>query len=207
MIEYLLKMKKRVFLIPGAKGAVPFMHSFKQTCGENIDCAIIDSLPTEKSAKKRYPDWRREMNIYVNDGIRKGMLDFSRDKFITHSLANSLFPKWMLENGVNIDTFVAVAPCYPGMLRWNKNKIPYEIYLRYLGFTLTDDQLAQAGERIREKHLVYSNDDHRACQKKQERFGEIIGAKPHFVPNCGHFGSTSGVNKIDILEPIIIGKC
>jgi hypothetical protein len=56
---------------------------------------------------------------------------------------------------------------------------------------------------MKNRYAIYSNDDHMNPQERLELYADRFKAERVFIPNAGHFGTTSGVKEIPEIFNIV----
>ena len=72
-----------------------------------------------------------------------------------------------------------------------------------LPFIPTDFEIESFKKLNNNLYNIYSNNDHIYSLEQLERYTQKLNATPMFLPNKGHFGSSSGVKEIPEIIDII----
>ena len=131
-----------------------------------------------------------------NEVIDKVVQNVDEDTcFLCHSLGCLYVIKYLFRKHANCNAVIVVAG---GIL----NR-PIEEFAFLSDFMPTEEELEHFKTHTQKVYDITSNNDHIFTQEELDLYVTKTNAQKIFIPNCGHFGRSSGVKDIPQIETIL----
>jgi len=117
--------------------------------------------------------------------------------YLCHSLGCNFIIKYLFHKKLKADTIIAVAGGY-----FNESQV-WPGFSPIKDFIPTEEELDYFRKNTKAVYLIYSNNDHIYTQSYFDAYMEKTGAKGVFVKDQGHFGRSSKVKDIPIIETLL----
>lgn len=182
---------KKAFILHGMSGSVDssFGIKLKEDLTKLGYTIVQPSFSTGKNITLK--SWMEEME--------KLAAEIDKDSiFICHSLACLMIIKFFAKNKISNKLIVAVAG---GLCKESEVFKGFEHLIPFIPNCNELDLFAKLENTV---YNIYSDNDHIYNLAQLERYTKATSATPIFLPNKGHFGSSSGVTEIPEIVDIIL---
>lgn len=183
-------MVKNVLLIHGFNGIPKIFDYFKEELEKKGYNVILPDFPVrEEITVDRYFKIFDEYREFFNDNLI----------VIAHSIGNPMFIKYISKNDYKIGKYISLAGFSKEYYNEGKDILNEKVRLTIL----TDEEKEDAIKLIKERHSIYSDNDHLVPFDVLESYCIDIDSKPMLIKNIGHMGKKSGLEKLpEVLDLI-----
>jgi len=182
-----------VLLLHGFNGPPPLFKWIKEEVEKLGYHLIMPILPIQDNV--RYDAWKKEF-----ESIRKDLGD--ELIVIAHSIGNSFIIKYQNEFNFDIILYIALAgfsDIFVTEGRDNLNKAVKDMIP-------SKEEINNFKNSIKNKHCIYSIDDHLIPLEILKKHVENIKGQEHILQGVGHMGNRSKLDKLPEIMKIIEEK-
>ena len=185
-----MKKSEKVFILHGMSGSVD--SSFGIKLKENLIKMGYKIVQPNFTTGKDITllSWYNTL-----DGVKD--IIGEDDIFVCHSLSCLLIIKYCVLNHISNKLIISVAG---GLCKESEVFKGFEHLIPFIPTNTEIEKFKQLNNKV---YNVFSNNDHIYNLVQLERYTEATSATPIFLPNKGHFGSSSGVKEIPEIIDII----
>lgn len=181
---------KNVLLIHGFNGIPKIFNYFKRELESKGYNVILPNFPV-----------REEITV---EGYFK-VFDEYKDLFnsdlivIAHSIGNPMLIKYISANGYTVGQYISLAGFSKAYYHEDKEVLNEKVKLT----VLSDKEINDANELIKDKYSIYSKDDHVVPYDLLVSFSNEINSKATSIDGIGHMGNKSGLEELPEVIDII----
>ena len=181
---------KKVLLLHGYNGIPPIFNWLKEELEKNKYTVIMPSLPTRENV--RYNIWNKEFEKIKQDLNEEIIV-------IAHSIGNAFIIKYLKENNLNINLYISIAGLSDIFTTEGREDLDKAVK----NLTPLQEEIDNFKNNVKKKYCIYSDNDHILSFEILKKHANNINGKHYMIPNMGHMGKKSGIEKIpEILEII-----
>ena len=187
------KIMKNVILIHGFNG-IPKLYEWLKSELETRGIEVI--LPSFPSGENTtYENWAKVLDEYTSS--------ISDDSLVVcHSVGNEFIIKYLAKNHQEVNTYIGLA----GFAEVFKSEGRDVLNAVVEEFLVSDEEKQLFIKLSKARYAIYSDDDHIVPFEVLAAFPEEINAKPILIPNIGHMGHKSGLEKLPALLDLILAQ-
>ena len=184
---------KNVILIHGFNGIPKIYEWLKgELEAKNIE-VVLPSFPSQENTT--YKNW--------SEVLDKDISKIHSDSIVVcHSVGNEFIIKYLVENNSPIDTYIGLAGFAEKFHVRGKDILNSVVE----NFLVSSEEKQKFISLTKNRYAIYSDDDHIVPFEVLAAFPEEINAKPILIPNIGHMGHKSGLEKLPELLDLILAQ-
>ena len=187
------KNMRNVILIHGFNG-IPKLYEWLKSELETRGVEVI--LPSFPSGENTtYENWAKVLDEYTSS--------ISDDSIVVcHSVGNEFIIKYLAKNHQEVNTYIGLAGFAEKFHVKGKDILNSVVE----NFLVSSEEKQKFISLTKNRYAIYSDDDHIVPFEVLAAFPKEIDAKPILIPNIGHMGHRSGLEKLPELLDLILAQ-
>ncbi len=181
---------KKILLLHGYNGIPQIFHWIKEELEKMQYVVIMPNLPPREGL--RYSIWKEEMGKLGNQ--LQGELIV-----VAHSAGNPFIIKYLQEHNLDIELYIGLA----GFSNIYKVEGREDLYEAVKSVAPTQEELENFKQKVEKRYCIYSDNDHIVPFEILQKHVENIAGIGQMIPNIGHMGRKSNLQKIPEVIAII----
>ncbi len=180
---------KTALLIHGYNGTPKIFQYFQNKLEKMNYQVVMPSLPTQQSISfDRWESELRKLKIPANISI-----------LIAHSVGNEFMIRYCAKHNTEVELYVGLAGFVESFTHDNRDDLNKVI----AKMQCSEQDINKFKELAAIRYAIYSNNDHIVPYDILQNFPKKILAKSVMIPNIGHMGKKSGLEKLPNVIDII----
>ncbi len=143
---------------------------------------LVPQMPCGE--EQNYHNWSKVLNSYIH-------LINNHTSFICHSLSPAFIINYLIENSINVNKLIFVAPFY--------QKLGNEEFDKVNSSFILNKDISSVKELSNSITCFISDTDPYVPNSASQNFANAIGANVIMVKNAGHFNAEAGYTKFELL--------
>lgn len=181
---------KKVLLLHGYNGIPQIFYWLKQELEKMQYMVIMPNLPPREGV--RYSIWKKEMDQLGNE--LEGELIV-----VAHSAGNPFIIRYLQKHNLDIKLYIGLA----GFSDVYKMEGREDLYEAVKSVAPTQEELENFKQKVKKRYCIFSDNDHIVPFEILQKHVENIAGIGQMIPNIGHMGRKSNLQKIPEVVEII----
>ena len=182
---------KNVILIHGFNGAPKIYEWLKAELEIRNIKVILPNFPAGEATT--YENWAKVLDAYRTNLTTDSII-------VCHSIGNEFIIKYLANNDLPIDTYIGLAGF--AEIFFNDGKDTLNTVVKE--FLVTPAEKQKFISLSKKRYAIYSDNDHIVPLAVLKAYPKEISAKDILIPNIGHMGHKSGLEKFPELLNLIM---
>jgi Predicted esterase of the alpha/beta hydrolase fold len=180
----------KVLLLHGYNGIPLIFYYIKQELEKLEYSVIMPSLPTQECL--RYNIWREEFKN-IKEDLGNDLI------IIAHSGGNPFIIKYLKENNLKVNLYIGLAG-FSDMFTTEGRK---DLDEAVGSLVPSNEEIEKFKNNVKVRYCIYSDSDHIIPFEILRKHADNVNAKHWVIPNIGHMGRKSNLQKLPQVIEII----